>query len=431
MSPNSTDLQIDVQEPESWSRLLSITVPRARVQRVRSSVAGQVAQRARLPGFRAGKLPERVVEKHFGATIEQQTLDQLIQDAYREALDSQGFQPITQGEVDNVQYEPQSDLRFEVRFEVQPDPSIDRVSGFTVARPVLEVGEAELQGVIDRLRDERGEWIPLGEADRPDYGDQTTVEITALDEAAGDEDAATPRNYRFVLGEGQAIPMVEEAIMTLAPGGAGEFTVRFPDDFPDPEQAGQEQRMHIRLAGAERKRLPELDDDFARAVGDFETVDALRERIATDLRADAERRADAELRAQLMGQILEANPFEVPASMTDRYLEHMVGAPRQQPERPRTPEQEEQMEQMRQILRPQAESGLKRMLVVERLADREGLRATQDEIDARVEEIAARHDRNVSEVWLQLEKSGQLQALENEITEDKVFEYLLSQNTVA
>ncbi|MDQ3555334.1 MAG: trigger factor [Gemmatimonadota bacterium] len=429
MSPDSTDLQIDVQEPESWSRRLSITVPQTRVQRVRTSVAGQVAQRARLPGFRAGKLPPKVVEKHFGPSIEQQTLDQVIQDAYREALESRGFQPITQGEVENVRYEPESDLRFEVRFEVQPEVKLERVSGFSVSRPVLEVGEAEVDGVIDRLLDERGEWVPLEAEQRPDYGDQTTVEITALDEAEGGE--ASPRSYRFVLGEGQAIPLVEEAIMTLAPGAGDDFTVRFPDDFGDPAQAGQEQRLHIRLVRAERKRLPEADDAFAGAVGDFGSMEALRERILTDLREDAERRADADLRGQLVARILEANPFDVPGSMTERSLQHMIGAPRPQPDQPRTPEQEEQMQQMQQILRPQAEGTLKRMLVVEHLAEREGLRATQDEVDARVEEIAARHERSASEVWLQLEKSGQLQALENEITEDKVFEHLLSQNTVA
>lgn len=429
MSSDTTDLQIEVQEPEAWSRRLSITVPQSRVRRVRTSVVGQVSQRAHLPGFRAGKLPLKVVEKHFGPSIEQQTLDQVIQDAYREALQSQGFQPITQGEVENVRYEPDADLQFEVHFEVQPEVKLERVSGFSVARPSLEVGETEVDGVIDRLRDERGEWVELEAGAHPDYGDQTTVEITARDET--DEGEATARNYRFVLGEGQAIPMVEEAIMTLAPGGEGDFTVRFPEDFGDPEQAGQEQHLHIRLVRAERKRLPDADDELARAVGDFESIDALRERILSDLREDAERRADAEIRSQLVAQILEANPFEVPGSMTERYLQHMIGAPRGEPNQPRTPEQEEQMQQMQQILRPQAEGALRRMLVVEHVAERESLRATQDEVDARVEEIASKHERSASEVWLQLEKSGQLQALENEITEDKVFEHLLSQNTVA
>ena len=131
-----------------------------------------------------------------------------------------------------------------------------------------------------------------------------------------------------------------------------------------------------------------------------------------------------------MGQILEANPFDVPGSMVERYLDHMTGQTDEQRGK-LTDEQREQISQWRQALRPQAEEGLKRLLVVERIAEAEGLRPTQDEIDARVEELARQHDRSPAEVWLQLEKTGQLQALESEITEEKVFEHLKARNTVS
>ncbi|HEU0079267.1 MAG TPA: hypothetical protein VFQ76_16550, partial [Longimicrobiaceae bacterium] len=154
-----------------------------------------------------------------------------------------------------------------------------------------------------------------------------------------------------------------------------------------------------------------------------------RARVMEDLREESKRNAEAEVRGQLVGQILEANAFDVPASMVDRYLDLMTGQNAE--ERGKlADEQKEQISQWREALRPQAEEGLKRMMVVERIAEEQGLRASQDEIDARVEELAQRGGRTPSEVWLQLEKSGQLQALENEITEEKVFEYLKSQNTV-
>jgi FKBP-type peptidyl-prolyl cis-trans isomerase (trigger factor) len=116
--------------------------------------------------------------------------------------------------------------------------------------------------------------------------------------------------------------------------------------------------------------------------------------------------------------------------MVDRYVDYMTGDTSERRGK-RTAAQEEQFSQYRALMRPQAEAALKRMLVVEHLADREGLRASQDEVDARVEEMAAEHGRSPSDVWLELEKSGQLEALEGQITEDKVFRYLESQNTVA
>jgi trigger factor len=420
------ELQIAVQEPASWSRRLSITVPSERVKRTRSSVSSQFASSVRLPGFRKGKTPQGMIERQFRQQIEQETIDRLIQEAYKEALETQDLHPINQAHVTNVQYDGGADFAFDVEFEVQPTLTLARVGGFTAHRPPAEVGDADVDSVLQKIRDERGHWHDLEEGAHPEFADRATVEIT-------DRDAEEPENarpYRFVLGEGQAIPDVEAAIISLAPGGEGDFDVRFPDDFADEEQRGKEQHLHVRLTRAERKHLPELDDAFAQELGEFADVAALRARVLLDLRKDSEQRAVAEVRGQLVQHVVEANPFEVPGSMVDRYLDYMTG---ENPDRKgkRTEAQEEQFSQYRTLLRPQAEAALKRMLVVETLADREGLRATQDEVDTRVEELAAESGRSPSDVWLELEKSGQLAALESQITEDKVFQYLEQQNTVA
>jgi trigger factor len=178
------------------------------------------------------------------------------------------------------------------------------------------------------------------------------------------------------------------------------------------------------------RTFPELDDELAKSAGPFETLAELRERILADLRDEARRRADAAVREGLVGQILEANPIEAPRSMVERYLDYMMGGQERAPRVKRTAEQEERFSQFREMMRPQAEAALQRMLVIDTLADKQGLRATQDEVDQRVELLAQAQGRTPSDVWLQLEKSGQLQSLEAEVTEDKVFDWLRSQNTV-
>ncbi len=427
MSPDTLDLKIEVQQPQAWTRRMTVTVPAERVQRAREAVISRIAQNVRLPGFRKGKLPSRIVEQRFGPAVDQETLDRIIQEAYREALEAEGLAPINQGQIDKIQYERGTDLVFEVEFEVRPEIELARVSGFVVSRPGAEVGEDEVGSVIQQLREDRSVWQPAAEGVRPDYGDEVTVEITARTPEGEPEET---HNYRFILGEGQAIPMVEDAIRTLQAGEEGEFTVQFPEDFPDEARRGEEQHLHIKLLDLRQRVLPEEDDELARSVGDFETLEALRARVLEDLRRDAEQRAEGAVRGQLLDQILEANRFDLPESMIERYLEHMVSPARPEEKRQLSPEEEERISQLKMNLRPQAEWTLKRMMVVESLAEREGLRATQDEIDARVEELAQRHERTLSEVWLQLEKSGQLDALEREITEDKVFGYLKSLNTV-
>ncbi|HET7275690.1 MAG TPA: trigger factor [Longimicrobiaceae bacterium] len=422
-----------VQEPESWSRRLSITVPAERILRIRQAVTQQITRNARLPGFRQGKLPQRVLEQRFGPSIEQETIDRAIQEAYREAVDSNGLAPINQAKVENIQYDGDKALTFDAEFEVRPEIVLERTSSFTASRPSSDITEEDVDNVLDRLRDERGVWQPLEAGTALDSGDQVTVEITALEPDGSVKPGEQARPYRFVTGEGQALPAVEEAILSLKPGESGDFNVEFPGGLSGEGDVPEEHYLHIELSEASRKELAELNDEFARSVGDFEDLEALRARVLADLEEDAHQRADSDVRGQLVEQIIEANPFDVPTSMVDRYLDYMTGLAQDNEElqKERTPEEEEQLAKAREGLRPQAEASLKRMMVVENLADTEGLRATQDEIDARVEEIAIKHDRSPSEVWIQLEKSGQLDALEREITEDKVFEHLFAQNTIA
>lgn len=427
---SDTELKIAVQESEAWGRRVTVTVPADRVKRTRVSVTEQIARNARLPGFRKGKLPTTLIERQFGPSIDQETVDRTIQEAYREALESQGLNPISQGRVEKVEYERGSDLSFEVDLEVRPEIELSRTSGFQVTRPSTELGEEDVDSVLERLRDERGSWVPVAEGEKAEVGNQVEIEITGLEEDGTAKEGEEPQSYRFVIGEGQAIPEVEASICTLAAGEEGDFTVHFPEDFPDESRRGEAQRLHIRVNGVSRKELPEVNDDFAREVGEFEDLAALRARVMQDLEEDVKQRSESEVQRQLIDQVIEANPFAVPNSMVSRYLEHMLG---HNPDKPHThtPEQEAQLAQASAALRPQAEWNLKRMLIVERLAEAEGLSATQDEIDARVEELAQQHERTPSEVWLQLEKSGQLEMLEREITEEKVFQHLLSQSTVA
>jgi trigger factor len=185
MAAQTTDLRIDVQETTaSWTRRLSITVPHERVKRTRRSVASQIAGNVRLPGFRKGSIPSSLVEKQFGPAIDQETLDRLIQESYKEVLDTQNFQPISQGVVENVDYHPGEDLTFEVHFEVQPTIQITNIAGFTVQRPAAEVTDADVESVIERIRAERGT-VRVLEDGVADEGDEVTVEITDLDAERG------------------------------------------------------------------------------------------------------------------------------------------------------------------------------------------------------------------------------------------------------
>ncbi|HSU17190.1 trigger factor [Longimicrobium sp.] len=425
-----TGLQVSVEQPSSFERRLSVTVPPERVRRIRQSVAAHITRNVRLPGFRKGKLPENLVQKQFGQAIEQETVDRVIQETYREALDQEGIRPINQGAVTDVHYHGEGgELHYHVDVEVQPTIELARTGGFVVARPSDEVKPEEVDAILERLRADRATFQVVDDR-KPDYGDEVQVRITAP--AGGEGVEPEPEEYRFALGEGQAIPPIEEAIMSLMPGEEGEFDITFPEDFGDPAQAGTTQHMKIGVVELRRREFPELDDEFARSLGagEFDTLAALRERITADLQGEARSRSEQAYRDTLLDQVVEANAVEAPRSMVDNYLEYMVGGGMGGGKKPqRSPEQEERFSQFREMMRPQAEASIKRMLVVETLADREGLRASHDDLDDRVEAMATQAGRQPGDVWLELEKSGQLQQLEAQVTEEKVLEWLRSQNT--
>ena len=420
MTLDASRLEITVDEQAGWRRRLNVTVPADFVREEEHRAARNLAARASLKGFRKGRVPTRMIEGRFKGALRQEALDKLIGDAYREALAAQSLRPISEGEIEDVHYEPEADLKFSVAFDVEPVVAVEKLGGFVVERPVPVVKDEHVEEVFDRIREQAGVWKPAEEG-APTDKDMVSVHIMRL--TADGEETDEGRDYDFILGQGDAIPDIEDAIRTLEPGSSGDFDVAFPDDFPDEARRGQSERVRITLTGRKEMELPELDDDLARQVGDFETLDQLRTKVREDLERDAEQQAESVVRGRLLDALLEANPFEVPVSMIRRYTDSILGEQKKEldPER---------LREVRERLRPEAQRVVQRIILIERVAESQGLATTEDEIDARVEEIAAANDTEPAKVYAQLQKSGRLEALERELTERKVFDFLKSQSEI-
>jgi trigger factor len=358
-----------------------------------------------------------VVEKRFGDSLSREALDKLIGAAYREALSQEELSPISEGEVGNVQYEPDRDLTFSISFDVRPEIELARLGGFKIERPPIEGVDDKLEEVLGRLREERGTWQPL-DGGRPEDGELVDVEIQRIE----DGEAGEVQPYQFILGQGDAIPDIEEGVKSLEVEGSGEFVVHFPDDFSNEERRGQEEQLLVRLNSRQRLEVPVLDADFAKSLGDFEGVDDLNEKIRADLEKEAQQQAESVVRGKLLDAILEANPFTVPISMVDRYVESVLGNPEGV-----TPEK---LSEAKEKISPQAEHAVKRTLAIDRLSEILDLQATEEELDSRIEEIAEKSGDTPAQIYANLQKSERLEALEREITERKVFDFLKKESEI-
>ena len=412
------DIQITPMKSEGVERHLQVSVPAATVQAAEERAARRYASQVRLPGFRPGKAPATMVRKRFGSAIRQEALETLVQDAYKEVLEREKLELAGQPHIHDLKFDEGEPLTFTLHVEVRPKLELERVGGFQLTRPSQEVNDELVDEQLEQLREQRAQWAPTD--DRPMPGDTVTVMLSTGDE--GSDELSEGQEYRLVLGSGQAIAGVEELIMETAPGATTERPVRWPDDFPDEAQRGTTKRVRVELKDVKRKTLPALDDALAREVGDFDSLDALRAAVRTDLEQHLQRESESTVRQQLVDQIIEANPFDVPRSWVDRMAIAYAEA-YQVPEGER--------ERCAEEFRPVAERQVRRDMIVDAIAEREKLTATEADVDDKVNEAAQARSLNPGQLYASLQKAGRLQEIERGITEEKVFKYLLEQSTVA
>ena len=395
---------------------LEVTIPPDNVKAAEDRATKFYQQRARLPGFRQGKVPAAVVKKKFADDIRQETLRELVQESWRVAQKQEELKPIADPHIHNLKWEEGAPVTFEFHVELKPDLKLERLGKFKVTRTVTAVTAAQVDAQLNAMREQRAPWTPVS-GEKPKPKDLVDVIIATRENG----EVKDPQPYQFVLGEGRAIPDVEERVMSLVPGESVDATVRFPDDFAEEAKRGQTRDIQLTLREVKRQELAVLDDAFAREMGDFESLEALRKAVTEDLQKEAEREADAKVRAELIEQIVQANNVVAPRPLVERVL----GMYAQAYEIP-----EDRWEKFAQEFRTVAESQVRRDLVMDYVVESQNLRATEADLDQKIQELADKRGMKAAELYASLEKAKRLRDVARSITEEKVFNYLLSQSTV-
>jgi trigger factor len=346
-------------------------------------------------------------------------LEDALRASWEQILKDTELKPIADPQVRNVSFEDGQPLTFELMVEVRPSIELTTTEGFTLTRTVAPVGDEQVAEQLERLREQRSNWTPLAEGVRPAEGQLVSVTVATLEHG---EPVGEASPHSLVLGEGQAIPDLEEKIMTLLPGETVDADVRLPEDHPDEARRGEVRSVRITLHEVKAKELPELDDALAHEVGDFADLEALRVAVREDLEADAVRSADAAVRDQLIQAVAEANAVPAPPSLVRRLLTAYA-------EGYKVPA--EQAEAFTTSFRPVAEAQVRRELILDSVVAAQNLRATEEELDARIAELAAARGMEPGALYGQLEQAKRLGELEHQITEEKAFAWLLDQSTVS
>jgi trigger factor len=419
---------IDVSDTQ---KNLIVEIPSTLVDAEIDRVARDYSKAARIPGFRPGKVPAKVVRQRFRDQILHDVAHGLIPRAVDEALRERGVEPVDTPDIRDVVVEEGQPLRFTASFETVPPIEPGDLSSITVRRSTPEVDDAAVEQAMSRLRERSARYEPV-EGRGVEVGDSVLMDLVRTAQPAEDSDAEpqTDRheNVTVDIGGPANPPGFDQELAGLTSGDSKRFDIRYPDDYTIQELAGTTVAYDVTVKAIRKRVVPALDDEFAKDLGEFDSLEALRTRVREDLEHEARHESEREMRASLMTQIASRVAFDVPAALLDREIDRRV----EEFVRRLIEQQIDPMraninwEEFRERQREAASEAVRAALVLDEVARREGIAVTEDEVEAEIARYAERTGRTAAAVRARLEKDGGLGRVYAGLRREKAIDFILS-----
>ncbi len=421
-------------EEESPTRtVLEIEVEAEEAEKARRAVTRAYAKQAAIPGFRKGHAPESVVQKRFAQEIRDDVLERAIPDALASAIEERKLAVLGRPRIEALTWEPPGAIRFTARLDIKPPVEPGEYRGVPVEDVSVEPTEQEVAQVVDRLREGHAEFHPIeGRAAAP--GDFAVADVAGsfVEILAPGQNPRTFRDEKITLevGHPDSMPEINEALRGALPGQTQRFRKSFPDDFPNEEFRDKTVDYELTLVALKEKRLPELNDEFAKLVAENETAAGLREKVRQGLRHEKEGERRRKLRRSIVDTLLSRVNLPAPESLVEaetvaalkdyaRYLAASGMDPK-----------DADWEKLGQEARPGAERRVKEYLLLDEIARREKIEVSDTEVEAEFKRAAARRGADPAALREQMSKNDGLEALRDEIRLSKAVDLLISSAAV-
>ena len=420
----SEDIQVECSETSTVLRSISVEVDVSRVGKAFDSAYGELRKTASIKGFRPGKVPRSVLERVYGASLPDQVERVLVSETLAAAIESVDVKPVSEPDIDAERPEPGSPFRYTAHIEVKPEielPDLGQVEG---RKPIVLVGDDEVEAEIERLREKATKLVE--EPEETEAADGHSLTLNFVGRIDGEIfPGGSADGVDLELGTGSMIPGFEEQLLGAKAGDNRQLDVTFPDDYGHDELNGKQALFDCEVVAVRRKELPELDDEFAKDLGESESLEELRGRIRGDLEKTRDTEAARALDRSLIESLVALCDFEVPPGVVQGQLQSQMQSMHQQFQG-RVPEDvlHEQLRRMQEDGRPMAEQRVRELLLVEAIANDEGMDASQEEVDARLAEMGEAQGMEAGAMRAMAEAQGWLPAIEQEVRERKVYAFL-------
>ncbi len=414
--------------------VLEIEVPSERLDRAIREATGRLSRRTRVAGFRPGKAPRPILERVLGPTaVVDEAVEQLVQASYRDAVIEQGIVPLTNADVEILEAEEGKDLKFKATIQVRPEVELGDYRNFNFAPEIETIDAEKVDKVVEELRDQNATLAPVEDRAAKD-GDWAVIGFKGTKDGVP-FDGGTSERMPLIIGEDRLIPGFEANLVGLKPGEEKGFEITFPEDYPEESLAGQEVHFDVDLKELREKVLPDADDDFARNMGDYVTLAALKADIDERLRRNALDKARHEFADKVIEYAVANSTIDLPDILVDQEVEVMHDEFRATLARQGIGEEAylkatgKSEKDLHDEFRPRAEHRTKVLLVLSKIADAEGVVVTEAEVEGEVATARARYDDAKTVAYFESERGRNF--IRSTLRRTRVVEQLVDQWLVA
>lgn len=405
-------------------KTLAIEIPTDVVDAEINRIARGYTKQARIPGFRPGKVPYTLVKQRFREQILHDVMHGLIPRAVEEALQERGIEPVDTPNIKDVALEEGRPLTFTASIETVPSFDPGDLSAITLRRPPVQVTEDAVDDMLQRLRERAGKLEPV-EGRPVAEGDAV---VLYLDRTGPDGQVDHHDDVTVQLGAPGNPPGFDANLVGMSDGEARTFTIHFPESYPASDLANTDQAYAVTLKGVRRRVLPELDDEFAKDVGEFESLAALRERVRADLQEEAADTARRQVRSELFKQLSQRITFDLPTSLVEREVDRRLEEFARQLTTQNVDPRQAGIDwaQFREAQREPARDAVASALALDEIARREQITVADEDVDKEIERFATRAERTPAALRAQLEKEGGISRLYAGLRREKAVDLALS-----
>lgn len=410
--------------------VLEVEVDAERVSAALDKAFNKVVKQINVPGFRKGKVPRPIFEARFGVeSLYQDAIDILLPEAYGEAVDQTDIFPVDRPDVEIDQFSKGQSFKFKAKVTVKPEAELGEYKGLEIPAVKVEVTDEEVAAELERLQQRHAELIVV-EDEAAQSGDIAVIDFDGYVDGEQFEGGQAER-YSLELGSNTFIPGFEEQVVGMSTGDFKDVEVTFPENYHSAELAGKKAVFKVKVHEIKRKQLPELDDEFAKDVSEFDTLDEYKEDLKKQLQARKENEAKAARENAVVEKAAENATVEIPEAMINNEVENMV---RDFDNRLRSQGMNMEMflsfsgqtkEDLENQMKGDAEKRVRNNLVLEQIAKAENIEVSEEEINDELKVMADTYKRSVEEIRSILESNGSLGNLREEIALRKTISFLV------